>query len=254
MSQADYQICRGVLLSLISPNHSKYNYLFQQPVDTSYFPTYLQVIQRPMDFSTLRTNLESGKVYRARKEFYRDVMLIFDNAINFHAEIKENAWIVKIATSMKKIAIKEKKATEKRIKGDTGGGGGDTASITSSKVPADEDSGAVKSKKRKNSTESVGGESKKKIKLSLKKSSTASVSSIEKTKKSIPPATAAIPTDVVTSTKTKTPVVSSTSPKEASTEIPKETPKTSPEDSVKSKKTKIEASFISQQGKFKQKD
>jgi len=192
-----------------------------------------------MDFSTLRTNLESGKVYRARKEFYRDVMLIFDNAINFHAEIKENAWIVKIATSMKKIAIKEKKATEKRIKGDTGGGGGDTASITSSKVPADEDSGAVKSKKRKNSTESVGGESKKKIKLSLKKSSTASVSSIEKTKKSIPPATAAIPTDVVTSTKTKTPVVSSTSPKEASTEIPKETPKTSPEDSVKSKKPKL---------------
>jgi hypothetical protein len=244
MSQNDYLVSKGVLLALVSPNHSKYNYLFEEPVNKAYFPTYDEVIKRPMDFSTLRANLESGTVYRTRKEFYKDVMLIFDNAITFHSEFKDNAWIVKIATSMKKIAVKEKKATEKRLKGESvssGVGGQECASISSAKAPSADasiDSGApAKSKKRKNSSGSVGGESKKKIKLNLKNSklkgsSSASVSSKDMSKKVATAASAAsIPSEVVSSKKSaKSPMTTPTL---------KDTPKTSPEDSVKSKKPKL---------------
>ena len=170
MSPEDYQLCLHVVTRLASNVHSSLNYLFLEPVDTTYFPTYNTIILRPIDLGTLRGNLISGTVYANRDEFFKDLMLIFENAIQFHSAIKENAWIVKLAKDMMKLANKEKKNAFKKFKvtataeiGEGGGGG----------------SGTTKAKKRKNSTEgagsSVGG---KKIKLSVSSVPSSSAASV----------------------------------------------------------------------------
>lgn len=54
---------------------------FRQPVDPAILgiPDYFEIVKRPMDLSTIRKNLDSGK-YSDPWEYVEDVWLMFDNA------------------------------------------------------------------------------------------------------------------------------------------------------------------------------
>ncbi|KAI9023607.1 hypothetical protein CLU79DRAFT_749291 [Phycomyces nitens] len=57
---------------------------FLEPVDTRLITDYLTVIKRPMDFSTMRKNIETGQ-YRHLDEFRDDFLLIVTNAKTYNA-------------------------------------------------------------------------------------------------------------------------------------------------------------------------
>ncbi|XP_015274333.1 PREDICTED: bromodomain and WD repeat-containing protein 3 [Gekko japonicus] len=52
---------------------------FRQPVDLFSYPDYRDIVDTPMDFSTVKETLEAGN-YRNPLEFYKDVRLIFCNS------------------------------------------------------------------------------------------------------------------------------------------------------------------------------
>ncbi|XP_056665183.1 bromodomain and WD repeat-containing protein 3 isoform X3 [Monodelphis domestica] len=52
---------------------------FRQPVDHLSYPDYQDIIDTPMDFSTVKETLEAGN-YASPLEFYKDVRLIFTNS------------------------------------------------------------------------------------------------------------------------------------------------------------------------------
>uniref|UniRef100_A0A4X2KWL4 Bromodomain and WD repeat domain containing 3 n=1 Tax=Vombatus ursinus TaxID=29139 RepID=A0A4X2KWL4_VOMUR len=52
---------------------------FRQPVDQLSYPDYQDIIDTPMDFSTVKETLEAGN-YASPLEFYKDVRLIFTNS------------------------------------------------------------------------------------------------------------------------------------------------------------------------------
>lgn len=117
LSTEDYDLCHQLVTKLASESYSSLNYLFLEPVDTTYFPTYDTIISRPMDLGTLRRLLEERETYKTIEEFFSDLMLTFQNAINFHSDIKDNAWIVKLAKDMTKLVNREwKAALQKRSK------------------------------------------------------------------------------------------------------------------------------------------
>ena len=67
------------------------NTFFKEPVDKEMdnLPGYAEKVSRPMDLSTVRSNLQKG-VYRTAREWYADMCLIYENAITYHTE--ESPW------------------------------------------------------------------------------------------------------------------------------------------------------------------
>uniref|UniRef100_A0A7N4PC28 Bromodomain and WD repeat domain containing 3 n=1 Tax=Sarcophilus harrisii TaxID=9305 RepID=A0A7N4PC28_SARHA len=65
------------LLSLIYEREDSEH--FRQPVDQLSYPDYQDIIDTPMDFSTVKETLEAGN-YASPLEFYKDVRLIFTNS------------------------------------------------------------------------------------------------------------------------------------------------------------------------------
>ncbi len=118
-SDREYQVCSEVIEALIN-NYPKKNYLFLEPVDIAYFPTYTTIIERPMDLGTLKSNLSSG-YYESKEAFFRDASLCFENAMVFHEDKPENAWIIKFAKDMQKYLNKERKRAEKKAAGVSAG-------------------------------------------------------------------------------------------------------------------------------------
>jgi len=106
-------ICREIHAGLTSRERSNFNYIFLEPVDASYFPTYLSTVKRPMDLRTLKEHLENG-IYANKEEFYADAKLIFDNAVLFNKDRSESSWVVDLAKRMAKAFDRVRKNAEKK--------------------------------------------------------------------------------------------------------------------------------------------
>lgn len=61
------------------------SWAFMTPVTLDEVPDYYDYISQPMDFGTIRENLEEGK-YREMQEFFSDCLLVFDNCQIYNAE------------------------------------------------------------------------------------------------------------------------------------------------------------------------
>ncbi|XP_051118221.1 uncharacterized protein LOC127242643 [Andrographis paniculata] len=58
--------------------------VFSEPVDLGELPDYLEIIENPMDFGTVREKLETG-AYKNLEELESDVLLICSNAMQYNA-------------------------------------------------------------------------------------------------------------------------------------------------------------------------
>ncbi|KAI5964056.1 BDF1 [Candida pseudojiufengensis] len=71
--------------SLNSQRYKDLNWVFLDPVDTQLFPTYLQIIKKPMDLGKIQTKLNNNE-YNNPEEFESDVKLVFSNCYKFNPE------------------------------------------------------------------------------------------------------------------------------------------------------------------------
>lgn len=109
------EIAEKVILVLQSDKYKSKNYLFLAPFDLSQVPGYLDVVEKPMDLQTVTNQLQAGHYdddpSGAAMAFWNDVSIIFQNAIQYHAD-KPTKWIAKFAKDMLKIVHKERKSIE----------------------------------------------------------------------------------------------------------------------------------------------
>mmetsp|Transcript_33301 Transcript_33301/g.80531 ORF Transcript_33301/g.80531 Transcript_33301/m.80531 type:complete len:834 (+) Transcript_33301:265-2766(+) len=147
----DLSICREIHAGLVSKERNSINYLFLEPVDPIYFPTYPSIVKHPMDLRTLKENIEND-VYTEKEEFYADAKLIFDNAVLFNKDREESGFVVDLARSMSKAFERVRKSAEKKAARLAAGSGG----------------GSKKASKE-GEKKKEGGEKKKKINIKLKR-------------------------------------------------------------------------------------
>ncbi|CAK7329082.1 unnamed protein product [Dovyalis caffra] len=76
---------KKLLLFILDRLQKKDTYgVFSEPVDLSELPDYLEVIEHPMDFGTVRKKLTDG-AYASLEQFEKDVFLICTNAMQYNA-------------------------------------------------------------------------------------------------------------------------------------------------------------------------
>jgi hypothetical protein len=73
---------------------------FEMPVNTSFFPDYLDFVKRPMDLSTVEKKIKDGK-YKYPEDFENDVLLIFRNCEAYNVP-KKNIHILNVARACTK--------------------------------------------------------------------------------------------------------------------------------------------------------
>lgn len=88
--QLELKFCENVLSELLKPKYAKFSWPFMAPVDpvALNIPSYMKIIKKPMDFGTVKKNLEAG-VYQSAKDFYNDAQLVFLNCFKFNPETDE---------------------------------------------------------------------------------------------------------------------------------------------------------------------
>lgn len=87
---------KSIMMILNNISCHKHATIFMHPVKDEIAPGYSNLIHRPIDLSTIKKNLENG-VIRSTKEFQRDIMLMFTNALMYNSS---NHNIHKIALEM----------------------------------------------------------------------------------------------------------------------------------------------------------
>jgi len=81
MPMVEVKVCESIIRKMLrNPN----SYAFKDPVPTT-VPMYHDIIKKPMDFTTLKTNLDNKK-YATLEEFHSDLLLIFKNCYTFNME------------------------------------------------------------------------------------------------------------------------------------------------------------------------
>lgn len=75
-----YQHCRKTLNATTT---HKWSWPFSAPVNIEVYKDYLQKIETPMDFGTIKKKLD-GKVYTHPDQFLTDMRLVFDNAMHYN--------------------------------------------------------------------------------------------------------------------------------------------------------------------------
>ena len=60
-------------------------FLFYDPVDTTRYTDYLDHVEKPMDYSTIKFKLNNN-AYEGQEEFKEDVLLVFQNCIKYNGE------------------------------------------------------------------------------------------------------------------------------------------------------------------------
>jgi Bromodomain len=73
--------CKKLLQALMD---RPFGHVFNTPVDTEKYPNYKDVVDTPMDFGTIRSNIDAGG-YGGLDAFVTDVNLVLGNARNFNA-------------------------------------------------------------------------------------------------------------------------------------------------------------------------
>ncbi|KAL1605378.1 transcription initiation at TATA-containing promoter protein [Paraconiothyrium brasiliense] len=88
--QLELKFCENVLSELLKPKYAKFSWPFMAPVDpvALNIPSYMKIIKKPMDFGTVKKNLDAG-VYQNAKDFYNDAQLVFLNCFKFNPETDE---------------------------------------------------------------------------------------------------------------------------------------------------------------------
>jgi hypothetical protein len=74
-----------------------------QPVRDEIAPGYSNTVYRPMDLTTIKKNIENGQI-KSTKEFQRDIMLMFTNAIMYNSS---NHDVHKISLEMYKEVLND---------------------------------------------------------------------------------------------------------------------------------------------------
>lgn len=75
-------------------NQKVLSFPFNEPVNTDLYQDYLNYVQTPMDFGTIKNKIEQ---YKHPREFEKDVRLVFENAKKYNApetEVREMARIL----------------------------------------------------------------------------------------------------------------------------------------------------------------
>lgn len=73
-------VCKKILQGIMA---NKWSWPFNAPVDTRMYPDYLEKVQKPMDFGTVKRKIDTG-VYTHPEQFVQDVRLVFDNARTYN--------------------------------------------------------------------------------------------------------------------------------------------------------------------------
>eukprot|EP00730_Choanoeca_flexa_P003038 TRINITY_DN11268_c0_g1_i1.p1 TRINITY_DN11268_c0_g1~~TRINITY_DN11268_c0_g1_i1.p1 ORF type:complete len:1083 (+),score=298.48 TRINITY_DN11268_c0_g1_i1:69-3317(+) len=97
----ELRACLDIIKELLNKKHADYAWPFYEPVDVVKLNLhdYYDVIKEPMDLSTVRKNLDSGK-YDTADAFARDVRLIFTNCYNYNPPGSD---VVKMANSTSQV-------------------------------------------------------------------------------------------------------------------------------------------------------
>ncbi|XP_051169516.1 bromodomain-containing protein 8-like [Leptopilina boulardi] len=94
---ADYRAWKkAVMLVYNRLATHKYASAFLRPITEDQAPGYHSIIFRPMDLSTIKKNIDNGTI-RSTRQFQRDVMLMFQNAIMYN---KHDTFVYKMAITM----------------------------------------------------------------------------------------------------------------------------------------------------------
>ncbi|XP_053321606.1 bromodomain-containing protein 8 isoform X4 [Spea bombifrons] len=75
---------KAIMLVWRAAANHRYANVFLQPVTDDIAPGYHSIVQRPMDLSTIKKNIETGLI-RTTAEFQRDIMLMFQNAVMYNS-------------------------------------------------------------------------------------------------------------------------------------------------------------------------
>lgn len=83
MDEEDFKICLYITQKMAE---SVYAFSFRSPPDPADedAAAFVQATEKPMDFQTLMSNL-NGNVYKSVTEWRKDIILIFENALNYYS-------------------------------------------------------------------------------------------------------------------------------------------------------------------------